>query len=173
MNIVLIGYRGSGKTSIAKTLGMALHRQVVETDILIEEKTGKKVSALVKARGWEYFRKLEEDAVREAAGMDKAIIATGGGAVMNPENAERLKKNGIFVLLTADISVIRKRLAKAGAGKRPPLKDKNAVAEVETVLAERMPVYKRLADFVVDTSGITIDEASARIINRLRKSGVV
>ncbi|MBI2143219.1 shikimate kinase [Candidatus Woesearchaeota archaeon] len=173
MNIALIGYRGTGKTSIAEELGKMLGWQVIGTDAMVEKKAGKPVAAVVKEKGWDYFRKLEKRAVAEAAKMDKIIIDCGGGAVMDSENVEKLKKKGLFVLLKADADVIRQRLNKAGAAIRPPLKGKSPVAEVEEILRERMPVYERMANFVVDTSNSTVKDAAAEIVKHLNKFGVI
>ncbi len=168
MNIVLIGYRGTGKTSIASELAKMLGRQVVGTDALVEKKAGKPVSAIVKESGWDYFRELEKQAVAAAAGMDKVVIDCGGGAVMDGENAEKLKKNGVFVLLKADAAVIRQRLNQAGAASRPPLRGKDTAAEVDEVLMQRMPVYERLADFVFDTRSSTVKDAAANVAKHIQ-----
>lgn len=172
MNIVLIGYRGTGKTSIAAAVGKMLGWQVIGTDALVEKKAGKPVAAVVKEKSWDYFRKLEKQAVAAAAAMDKVIIDCGGGAVMDTENAEKLKKKGLFVLLKADVSAIRKRLARKSAAARPPLKGKDAVAEVEDVLRERAPVYNRMADLIIDTSSNSAEDAATSIVKQLKRLGV-
>ena len=173
MNIVLIGYRGTGKTSIAGVLAKLLGLQVIATDSMLEKKAGRPIAAIVKEKGWGYFRKLEQDVVAEAAALDRAVIDCGGGAVVNPENAEKLKKSGVFVLLNADAAVIRQRLGQAGAAGRPPLKGKSAVEEVDAVLKERMPIYMKLADLIVDTGNSSVEDAAAEIVKRLNKLGVV
>lgn len=173
MNIVLIGYRGTGKTSIAREIGKMLGWQVIGTDALVEKKTGRPVAAVVKEKGWDYFRKLEKQAVASASCMDKVIIDCGGGAVMDGENAEKLKKNGVFVLLKADAAVIRQRLNEAGTAARPPLKGKDTAAEVGEVLRERLPVYERLADFVVDTNNSTVKDAAVSVATHFKSSGVI
>lgn len=170
-NIVLIGYRCSGKSCIAAFLGKSLGRQVIETDMIVEKDAGMPIVDLVNKRGWKYFRKIESKAVRKAAGKQGAIIATGGGTVMNPESATRLKKSGVIVYLKADIVTIRRRL-KENPG-RPPIKGSDAIEEVSGVLKERGPVYEKLADFVIDTSKAKIAESAGLIISKLNDAGVI
>lgn len=167
MNIALIGYRGVGKSSVAKKLGKMLGWKVFETDRMVEQMTGKKVAEIVKEKGWGRFRQLEAEAVRKAAAEDKVVIATGGGAVMQAENARRLKKGGLLVLLKADADVIKRRLKLKK--ERLPLLGRNSISEVEEVLTQRMPVYESLADFAIDTTDESIEQVASTIAKGIKK----
>lgn len=170
-NIVLIGYRCSGKSSVAEVLSKSLGRAIIETDRMAESDAGMSIVDLVNKQGWEHFRKIEAEAVRKAAGVNGIIIDTGGGAVMNPESAKSLKKSGVIVYLKADAHTIRQRLKNDRA--RPPIKGSDAIKEVSGILKERVPVYEKLADFVIDTSTTKTAESAELIVSKLKDAGVI
>ncbi|OPX37226.1 MAG: hypothetical protein B1H13_13145, partial [Desulfobacteraceae bacterium 4484_190.3] len=109
-NIVLIGYRCTGKTSAGKKLSERLGLPFFDTDDLIVERAGMPINKIVEKGGWDLFRKKEREVIRKLSAMNKNIIATGGGAFENQENREALKKNGLFVWLTADVETIMERM---------------------------------------------------------------
>lgn len=170
MNIVLIGYRGTGKTSVGEALSRRLGRSFYDTDAYIEEKLGRSISDAVAAKGWAFFRAMEKEAIAEIAAFQHSVIATGGGAVMDKDNVDRLRENSSFVLLTADINTIIERIQRddRSSGQRPALLNDDIRRETETLLKHRMPVYKQVADFCVDTTNLTIDEVVERIMRRYR-----
>ena len=165
MNIVLIGYRCTGKTHVGRLLAGELQMAFLDTDQLIEEKTGMPISEGVSQMGWQKFRGVEKDVVATAAQRGNRVIATGGGVVMDPDNLSTLKKNGWLVWLVAATDTIRQRmsLAQAGGNVRPALSGTDPLAEIETVLRERMPLYDLASDFRVQTDGRS-PEAVARAI---------
>src|SRR3989338_2518415 len=103
MNIVIIGYRGTGKTSVAKMLAEKLNKNLISTDQRIAEKSGCTILELVEKKGWEYFRELESKVVDEIQDCHNCVIDSGGGIILNKANMEKLKKHGKVVLLTANI----------------------------------------------------------------------
>lgn len=150
MNIVLIGYRGTGKSSVGRLLAERLGRPLVSTDAEIVRRANQAIPDIVQARGWDYFRDLESDVCRELAGKDGLIIDTGGGAVLRPQNVAILKSNGRLFWLTADVATI---VARIGEDKqRPSLTGtKSFTDEVEEVLRERTPKYQSAADHILPT----------------------
>jgi len=161
MNIVLIGYRGTGKSTIARKLAALLHKKLVSTDEMIVKKAGP-IPRIVKKYGWKKFRDIEEKVISDVSKKDNLLIDCGGGVVERPINMRRLKKNGKVILLTANISTIVKRIHK---GKnRPSLTGgKSFTDEVRIMLARRKEKYKKAADFSVNTSHLSISEVVRNI----------
>ncbi len=174
MNIVLIGYRASGKTSVGRRIAELLGRSFYDSDELIESRTGKTIPSIVAEGGWPAFRAIEKEYIRALSGMDEAIIAVGGGAVLDPENVEVLKSNGRVVWLNASAETIRERLIrdKAGLANRPALTGAGTLEEIGPVMEERNAAYRAAADLVIDVSSRTV-ETLAREIAGIEKSGGV
>ncbi|MFA5182241.1 MAG: shikimate kinase [Syntrophales bacterium] len=166
MNIVLMGYRGCGKTTVGRIVAEKLRRPFFDTDAMIQERSGKTIREIVTDGGWEVFRSLERSAVDELAGREGCIIALGGGAVLDKENVKMLKENGIFVWLTADGATIAWRLKndRVSNDQRPSLSGMDTGVEIEIVLREREPVYRAVADRIIDTTGRSAAEVAAEII---------
>ena len=97
MNIVLIGYRCSGKTEVGKILARELGMGFIDTDLLIEENTGCSIESIVSEKGWDHFRKIERKTIAEVSEKDNVAIATGGGVVMDRNNVHNLNRNGFIV----------------------------------------------------------------------------
>jgi len=157
MNIVLIGYRGTGKSTVARLLASRLERELVSTDAEIVKRVQRTIPEIVAQEGWEHFRNLESEICREVAGRDQLIIDTGGGAVLRAQNTEALKKNGTVFWLTASVETIAKRIS--ADNQRPSLtRTKSFVEEIQDVLRERMPVYQAAADHVITTDTRSINQ---------------
>jgi shikimate kinase len=172
MHIILIGYRGTGKSTVGKRLAEKLRIPFYDTDELIETKVGKSIQGMVAEYGWTYFREREREIVREVAGLQRSIIATGGGAVMDEENADIMKKHGMLIWLNADVKTIIARIQGDinSAERRPVFTQDDIFQETEDVLKKRMPVYSGLADFSIDTPGKNIDEIVNIICQFLRRT---
>lgn len=156
MNIVLIGYRGTGKSSVGKALAARLGRELVSTDSEIVRRAGCSIPEIVAQHGWEYFRDLESDLCRNLADRDQLVIDTGGGAIVRPRNVEMLKRNGRLFWLTASVESIAARIG--GDTQRPSLTGtKSFVEEIQDVLRERAPKYQAAADHVIPTDDRSID----------------
>jgi len=167
-NIVLIGFMGTGKTSIGRLLATRLGCAFHDLDKKIEEQHGMSIPAMFAQHGEPYFRAREKEAVRDAAGRTNLVIATGGGTVKDPENIALLRQNGVLVALTADVDTILQRTTARGA--RPVLDRADAGdrrAAVMRLLEERRTLYEE-ADITVDTSGRSPLEAAEYIVQATR-----
>jgi len=167
MNIVLIGYRGTGKTSIARLLSEALGRPAVSLDGEIVRKAGLSIPEIVERSGWDRFRDLETEVLRETISRDGIIVDSGGGVILRDENTRMLRENGFVVLLLAGRDTIVKRIA--GSDDRPSLSgEKSFTDEVEEILRERMPKYLSAADIQIDTEGPSPEGVVEQIISELK-----
>ncbi|MDD1678651.1 MAG: shikimate dehydrogenase [Methanomicrobiales archaeon] len=164
VRIVLIGYRGTGKTTIGRSLARELDLPFVDTDILIEAHEGKTISEIFRQEGEAGFRKIEKEVIRTLPQSD-VVIATGGGAVLDPDNVESLRAESTVVLLSADPSTIVRRIQKSG---RPPLTAFSLEEEVRYLVEFRTPYYLRAADYCLDTGNQKIS-ATVRILQDILK----
>lgn len=151
MNVILTGMRGTGKSSIGKLLAELLGFTFVDTDTIIETLAGSRIAEIVAQHGWEHFRALERQAVVQVAGRDAQVIATGGGTLTDPDNAERLKASGLVVLLVCQIPVLQRRIG--GGANRPSLTgQRSATEELAQVWETRRERYLAVADLTYDVS---------------------
>jgi shikimate kinase len=171
MNIILMGYRCTGKTSAGKRLAERLGFSFYDTDEMVERQTGLPIPRIVAEQGWGAFRQAEREVIRELSGADRGVIALGGGAVLDSRNVETLKGNGFFVWLIAAAKTIAARMGndEASGSERPSLTQASSIGEIDEVLAEREPLYRRLADLAVDTTEIEADRVAEAICAGLRK----
>jgi shikimate kinase len=169
MNIVLIGYRCTGKTSVGKALSERLGKSFVDTDDYIEKKAGQQIGDMVAKQGWDFFREKEKEAIRDATSSEGLIIAPGGGAVLNTENVTNLKRIGVIVLLetTKETILERMRADEKTEQQRPSLTGKDPLEEIEEVLEIRRPYYQQAMDFSVDTTSKSIQEVVEEILQKL------
>ena len=166
MNIVLIGYRGTGKSSVAKMLAARTKWPVVSTDLEIIRKAGMPVPDIIRKRGWDYFRDVESEICKQVGKKDRTIIDTGGGAVLRKENVESLRQRGRMFWLTAEVTTVMTRIKNNSD--RPSLTGKKSyVEEVEEVLNERLPLYKAAADHMIPTDDRTIEEVANEIQQKM------
>lgn len=166
MNIALIGFRGTGKTAVAKLLAKKLDKNLISTDDEIEKKTKIKISKFVEKYGWDKFRDIESDVIESISDFDECVFDTGGGIIMRNENIINLKRNALIVLLTADIKTITSRIKNSN---RPALTKKgNFIDEVKDVLQEREPRYRKASDYTIDTSRLTPQESCDLIIHYIQ-----
>jgi shikimate kinase len=171
MNIILMGYRGCGKTTVGRIVAERLGKRFFDTDAMIRERSGKTIREIVADGGWEAFRTLERHAVAELAASEESVISIGGGAVLDEENVKNLKRKGVLIWLTADAATIAGRLRndRANEDQRPSLSGSDAVAEIESVLEEREPVYRSVADRIIDAAGRSATEVAAEIMMAAEK----
>ncbi|MBU2227176.1 MAG: shikimate kinase [Proteobacteria bacterium] len=171
MNIILTGYRCTGKTSVGRRLAARLGRPFYNADDLIINRAGKTVEEIVAKGGWPAFREAEGAVIKDLSDMDGCVISPGGGAFLDARNVEYMKRNGLFIWLVADAKTIVRRLEKdqTGGAPRPSLTGKPVEQEVREVLAEREPLYRRIADLTVDTSARTVEEVATTIIRALER----
>jgi shikimate kinase len=148
--------RGTGKSSIGRLLAELLAFTCVDTDVLIEACAGQPIADIVAAHGWTHFRALERRVVHRVVIGDRQVIATGGGTLIDEENAQALKTSGIVVLLLCDIATLQQRIARQG--NRPALTGHgSAVMELTQVWEERRARYLEVADLTYDVSRESMD----------------
>ncbi|MDA2909864.1 shikimate kinase [Nitrospiraceae bacterium AH_259_D15_M11_P09] len=172
MNLILIGYRGAGKSSVGRLLAERLGWDLISTDAEIVRKAGLPIPDIVQRFGWDHFRNLESAVCRELADKDHLIIDTGGGAILRPENVDSLKATGSLVWLRVEVRTIIERIG--GDTQRPSLTGaKSFTDEVEEVLRERQPKYQAAADHIVATDEKSLSEVADTIMALLqtRSSG--
>jgi len=162
MNIVLIGYRGTGKSVVGRLLSKRLGMQCISMDARIVEKAGMSIPEIVEKHDWSAFRDLESEVARELAGRDNLIIDTGGGVIERPENIAALQKNALIVWLKAPVGLIVSRIATGT--ERPSLTGKSFTDEVAEVLERRTPKYQSAAQFEIDTAQLTPQQVTDKII---------
>jgi len=170
MNIILIGYRGSGKSTVARRLASRMERRFVDTDDVIESKEGQ-ISDMVKSHGWDYFRAIEKRIIEEISKEDNLVIALGGGAVLDPDNVVNLERNGLIIWLKADRETLRKRieLDPRTLASRPTLTGKGAIEELGEMMTYRDPIYDKASKIQFDTSALEVETAVENILARLQK----
>jgi shikimate kinase len=164
--IYLIGYRGAGKTSVARQLAGRLDWPWIDADEALETRVGQTIQSIFAKEGEPTFRELEAALLRRLCMEDHRIIATGGGVVLRGDNRAYIKKTGRVVWLTADAETLWQRLLKdlTTASRRPPLTI-GGLAEVKELLQQRTPLYQECADLTIDTAGRTPDEIAATILH--------
>jgi shikimate kinase len=166
MNIVLTGFMCTGKTSVGKLLAEKLGYQFVDTDDLIEQRVGMKISDIFAVYGEPYFRDVETEVVKEVAKKDKFVISTGGGVVLRKVNIDELRKNGIIVNLTAKPETIYNRL-KNQPGVRPLLNKPDPMNEIIKLLSQREEYYKN-CDLRIETDNFTVEQIVQQILDYIK-----
>ena len=150
--IFLIGARGCGKTTIGQALTRACHFQFVDTDQVLQQRSGLSVADIVAAEGWQGFRARETETLMSVTAPG-TVIATGGGIILAPVNREFMRQSGVVIYLNAPVPVLAGRLeAFPEADQRPTLTGKPISEEVADVLAQRDALYRETAHYVVDAS---------------------
>lgn len=156
---------GTGKSTVGKALADRLSRRFIDTDTLIEQEARMTIPAIFTDRGEPDFRALERAAIARVCEQQGIVVATGGGAMVNEENAKRLKDSGVVICLSSTPEVIVSRVQEKGD--RPLLQGDNPLEKIRTLLAVRAEAYAR-ADFTLDTSQLSIEEVVETICIRLR-----
>jgi shikimate kinase len=170
VNIYLIGYRGSGKTSVAAALARRLRWPWLDADEEIERRAGKSIAQIFADQQATGFRDLESAVVAELAARDRHIIALGGGAILREEN-RRTITNGKVIWLKASPEQLLARIQAdpTTAERRPNLTPQGGLEEIRKLLAERMPLYAACANLAVDVEQKTPDEIAKEIADWLSK----
>ncbi len=169
MNIFLIGYRCTGKTSVGKLLAEKLGWAFADSDAEIVKAHGMSISEMVVKYGWDFFRQKERGVIAQLSLSDRHVVATGGGVVLNPENVRDMKANALIIWLKAMPETIRKRIVSDEHTQelRPALTSKGFLGEIEETLITRTPLYESAMDFYVDTDDLGADEIAESIVTKL------
>jgi shikimate dehydrogenase len=169
-HIWLVGYRGAGKSALARELAIKLRRRAVDTDAQIELRGGAKIKQVFAERGEAEFRKLEIDAVaKAAAGKPDAIIAVGGGAIEREENIALMRRTGVVIFIDVPEATLVSRLGEDID--RPSLTGKPVAEEVHEVLQRRRPIYQRAAHIDFTATDKPIRELAGEIASKLAQFG--
>lgn len=161
-NIVLIGMPGAGKSTVGVLLAKAMNYDFLDTDLIIQNRNGKKLYEIINDRGIDYFLQLENDTLQSVETAN-CIIATGGSAVFGQEAMEHLKENGIIVYIKLSCEEIVRRVNNIKTRGIAMKKGKT----MEDVYAERVPLYEKYAEIIVDGEDTTIEECVEKIISSL------
>lgn len=164
-SIFLLGYMGTGKTSVGRVLAEMLGLDVVDTDDVIVAKEGISINEIFAKHGEEYFRQVEARVVAELAEGEPVIISCGGGVPLREENRSIIKENGISVLLTASAETIYQRIKNDD--QRPLLKDNMTVEHIQDMLNKRKAAYEEASIIVVDTENKSIGDICVEIMEEL------
>ncbi len=172
MNIYLIGFRCTGKTSVGRLLAEKLNRRFMDADVVLAENEGRIIADIVAEHGWPCFREKEKQTIRELSRLNGLVVATGGGAVLDPENVARMEESGRIIWLRAESETIKQRirLDEASDPQRPALTAKGFVDEVDEVLAGRRPLYEAAAGMALDTDNMSIAELVEMIAQKMTES---
>ena len=169
MNIVLIGYRGTGKSIISKVLADILHCQRYGLDEEITQQAGKSIREIVEQEGWERFREIERGVVEKVSSeVRNSIIDCGGGVVLDERNVADLRRSGKVVLLISSFEKIIQRISRDL--RRPPLETTLSFEEEQRkALSERDPKYRAAADCVFETTDLKPSQTAMKIIEHFKK----
>lgn len=167
-SIALIGFMGTGKTTVGKLLAKRLNidYKFVETDDIIEEMAGKSIAEIFKEDGEIKFREYEIATCKKVSQLRNTIVSCGGGVVLNKINIDYIKRKFYIVLLTATPEEILKRIMKEGKEKRPLLNKPDPMGEIKALLRFRSSFYAAHAVITVDTTGKSIDEIVSEILSK-------
>lgn len=165
-SIALIGFMGTGKSTIARLLAQKLGFELIDIDSLIEEQEGRRISEIFEKDGEDYFRQLERQALETLLLKDKQVIATGGGIILRAENRHLLKKHSYLVCLTASPEIIYERTKKDHT--RPLLRHPDPQKQIRALLAQREDYYQ-IADLTLNTDGLKPEAISEKILFHYQK----
>jgi len=163
MILVLIGYRGTGKTLAGEMLAKRLQMPRIAMDDEVVKRAGMSIPEIVEKYGWKRFRDIETEVSRDFAGLDNVIVDTGGGVIERPENIEALKKNACLIWLKASVETIVSRI-EAGTQRPALVAGKTFTEEVAEVLERRTPLYASAAQYEIDTDSLTPDQIADEIV---------
>ena len=164
-NIILIGFMGTGKTSVSSKLSKMLNIKKIDTDELIELQENMTIDKIFSNYGENYFRKCETKALMQLSDEKNIVISCGGGIVLKDENIEIMKKQGKVVLLTATPEVIYDRVKNSNT--RPILNENMSIEYIANLIENRKDKYLKAADIIVDTDNKSLEEICEEIINNI------
>jgi shikimate kinase len=164
-NIFLVGLMGAGKTTVGRQLAQRLRKRFIDADQEIERRTGVRITTIFEIEGEDRFRAREAQILDALTALEDVVLATGGGVVLRPENRERLKSRGFVVYLRAQPRDLHMR-TRHDKG-RPLLKTADPLARLEELYRVRDPLYREIADLVVDTGRQSVSTLVGQLLSRL------
>lgn len=173
-NVILIGFRGSGKSTVGRALARRTGRPFVDSDDAVESAAGATIREIFQRESEAGFRQREAAALRELLRREGCVVSVGGGAVLDPANRVLLRDGGRRVWLTAPPDVLYRRIRAdaSSSTRRPALTPLDGLPEVQRLLAEREPCYRELAEWTIDTTSADIDAVVARLMDQLGLSAI-
>ena len=173
MNLILIGYRATGKTTLAKLLAERLGWQWIDADVEIERRAGKSIARMFTEDGEPAFRDLEAQVIADLCRQDRLVLAAGGGAPLREGSRRVMRECNRVVWLTALPETILRRMTgdATTAARRPSLTEKDPLEEIVHLLARREPVYRETAHWTVDTQGKTPEQLTDEILAMMQEEG--
>ena len=169
MNLYLIGYRCTGKSTIGRMVAELLSRKFIDADDFLEDYTGRNIRDIFDNEGEEFFRDLESECLGRIAAQQNLVIAAGGGIILREGNVELMKSSGCIVLLKSNVDTIHQRMNSDGRTslQRPNLTEQSPRDEIVSLLKIREPLYDAAAEAVFDTGELTVQEAAEGIADFL------
>ena len=164
-NVYIVGFMGTGKTTVGKGISARTGRDFKDLDDLIEERENKKISDIFFEHGEEYFRRVESEVIADVARQSDLVIATGGGAVMDSTNYQNLKKSGVLITLAASPETVYERVKNSSH--RPLLNVPNPLEEIKRLMFERAYHYVK-SDYIIDTTDKSVDEVVEEILGFIK-----
>ena len=168
MNIVLIGYRGTGKTTVGRLVAEQLHWPLIDADVELERRAGRTIREIFATDGETTFRDLETQVLSDLLQAEGQVLSLGGGVVLRPENREQIRAaNHRVVWLQATVEAIYTRIHgdPTTAERRPALTASGGYEEIVQLLAAREPLYSECAEFIVATAGKTAEQVAAEVVS--------
>ena len=169
-NIVLIGYRGCGKSTVGRLLAERLGWQHIDTDQLIQQRLDRSIAEVFSCEGERFFREVESEVIAELAPTAPAVLSVGGGSVVSEHNRKRLCGLGCVVWLRASERELHRRITSdpASASTRPPLSDADPIAEIKATLTARASYYEQLAEVRIDSTDLPPERVATMILQQLQ-----
>jgi shikimate kinase len=164
-NIFLVGLMGAGKTTVGRQLARHLRKQFIDADQEIVRRTGVPISTIFEIEGEAGFRAREAQVLEDLSALDEVVLATGGGVVLRPDNRTRLSARGFVIYLCAQPRDLHLRTRHDKA--RPLLQTGDPLARLEELFAARDPLYREVADLVVDTGRQSVTALVGQLLQRL------
>lgn len=168
-NVFLIGFMGSGKSTVASCLSKNYGMEIIEMDEVLVEREGMSIPDIFAKKGESYFREAETNLLIEIQSEQNKVVSCGGGVVLREKNVQEMKKSGQIVLLNAKPETILERVKDDD--NRPLLEGKKNTEFISDMMEERRPKYEGAADFVIQTDGKTADEICKEIFEKIKKTG--
>ena len=174
MNLYLIGYRCTGKTTLGQALAVKMGWSFVDMDDAIVAAEGRSIAHIVAQFGWDCFRRREKAMLKEISLKKQVVVGTGGGVVLDAENVQQMRASGKVVWLRAAAKTIRCLIEEDArtADLRPSLTGAALADEIEETLTQREPLYRAAMDFAVDTDRFDVEKLCNEIIGQLKAKGV-
>ena len=173
MNVVLIGYRGSGKTTIAQIVADQLGWEWRDADDLVESRAGKSIREIFEDDGESTFRDYESQVVQDLCDRERTVVALGGGAILREQNRRAVQQSELVIWLKVSPTTVEARIKAdpTTAQRRPNLTSAGGLEEIRALLAERTHLYQEVAHESIDTDGSTPEQIAEQVVAAVKRTG--